>query len=127
MPIAKVDTEQRLAFGWASIALDDSGNPVIDHQGDIIPVAELEKAAYTYVAKSRDASEMHERRGVATLVESIVVTDEKRDAMGIGGGPTGWWVGYHVDDDKVWSAVKTGELSEFSIGGTAKPEAIGNA
>ena len=107
--------------------MDDNGDPVIDHQGDVIPVAELEKAAYRYVAKSRDATEMHERRGVATLVESIILTDEKRKSMGITGGPTGWWVGYRVTDDKVWGAVKAGELTEFSIGGSAKPEALHDA
>ena len=123
VPIAKMDTEQRLAFGWASVVLDANGTPVIDHQEDRIAVGELEKAAYSYVEKSRAASEMHDKMGVAELVESCVITPEKRTAMGLdGNGITGWWVGFRVLDSAVWEKVKRGQLSEFSIGGSARRE-----
>lgn len=122
--IAKVDDERRLAFGWASVAVDAEGRPVIDHQGDYIPVLELERAAYDYVVKSRDASEMHGRRGVATLVESVVMTPEKYAAMGMPRGPVGWWVGFKVHDDSVWTGVKDGTYREFSIGGSGTRKAV---
>ncbi len=127
--VAKVDAEQRLAFGWASVAVDAAGRPVIDHQGDLIPVEELERAAYDYVIRSRDASEMHGRRGVATLVESVVLTPEKYAALGLPIGPLGWWVGFRVTDDAVWQRVKAGDFREFSIGGSAtrKPVAVEGA
>lgn len=127
--VAKVDAEQRLAFGWASVAIDAEGRPVIDHQGDLIPVAELERAAYRYVITSRDASEMHGRRGVAQLIESVVLTPEKYAALGLPIGPSGWWVGFHVNDDAVWQRVKSGDFREFSIGGSAtrKPVAVEGA
>jgi len=125
VPIAKTDTEQRLAFGWASVVLDANGDPVIDHQEDRIAAGELERAAYSYVEKSRTASEMHDRMGVAELVESCVITPEKRTAMGLdGNGITGWWVGFRVLDSSVWEKVKRGELSEFSIGGSARRESV---
>lgn len=127
--VAKVDAEQRLAFGWASVAVDAAGRPVIDHQGDLIPVEELERAAYQYVVTSRDASEMHGRRGVAQLVESVVLTPEKYAALGLPLGPSGWWVGFRVTDDAVWQRVKAGDFREFSIGGSAtrKPVAVEGA
>ena len=125
IPISKVSEEKRLAFGWASVIIDADGDAVIDHQSDRISIPELEKAAYEYVQKSRQSTEMHVRKGVAELVESVVITPEKREAMGIDGeGITGWWVGFRVNDSSVWSKVKSGDYREFSIGGTAKRRSV---
>lgn len=122
--IEKTDDDQRLVFGWASVAVGDDGAPVVDHDGDIIPVQELEKAAYDFVLHSGQASDAHERAGIGQLVESMVITDEKRDRMGFGKGRSGWWVGFKVHDDKVWKLVKSGDYSEFSIEGEAQSETI---
>ena len=64
---------------------------------------------------------MHERGGVAVLVESCVFTKEKMWAIGIPDGliPEGWWIGFKVLDDDVWQKVKDGEYSMFSIEGEA--------
>ena len=121
--IAKIAEDQRLVFGFASVAATVDGVSVEDSQGDVIPAAVLEKAAYDYVLRSRDASLSHERRGVARLVESFVVTEQKLEAMGLsvaGGSPAGLWVGFKVDNEDVWKDVKSGKLSMFSIGGTAR-------
>lgn len=125
IPISKVNEEKRLAFGWASVIIDADGDAVIDHQSDRISIPELEKAAYEYVQKSRQSTEMHVRKGVAELVESVVITPEKREAMGIdGAGVSGWWVGFRVNDSSVWDKVKSGDYREFSIGGTAKRRSV---
>ena len=65
---------------------------------------------------------MHERGGVATLVESVVFTEEKQRAMGIPEGtlPVGWWIGFKVLDADVWEKVKDGTYSMFSIEGEAE-------
>jgi hypothetical protein len=121
VPISKLSPDRRLAFGWASVVLDADGATVVDHQDDRISVPELEKAAYAYVQESRQSTEMHMKKGVAELVESCVITPEKREAMGIAAeGISGWWVGFRVNDADVWQKVKDGIYSEFSIGGTAK-------
>jgi hypothetical protein len=122
--VEKLDAEQRVAFGWASVATADDGTAIVDKQGDIIPTAELERAAYEFVESGRRPAEMHERQGVGRLVESFVVTAEKRAALGMPAGREGWWVGFRVDDDAVWNRVKAGELSEFSIGGEAVREVV---
>jgi len=31
--------------------------------------------------------------------------------------PSGWWVGFKVQDPEVWAKVKTGERTGFSIHG----------
>ena len=119
--IRKIDDDQHLVFGWANISVTTNGETVLDLQEDIIEPEELEQAAYNFVLESRDGGEMHEQTGVATLVESVVLTEEKQMAMGIPAGfvPVGWWVGFKVEDEEVWQKVKTGEYSMFSIGGTA--------
>jgi hypothetical protein len=119
VPITKVDEAQRLALGFASSATLNH-QPIVDHHQDVIGVAELEKAGYHYVENSRVAGEMHEKLGVGTLVESVVLTSEKRRAMGLpDDGHSAWWIGFRVTDDETWAKVAKGELKEFSIGGEA--------
>lgn len=122
---AKVDADKRLAFGWAYVA-DDDGQVVVDRSGDFVDkvsLPELEDAAYRYVLDSREADEMHVvLTGVAKVVESVMITPEKLKAMGLEGGRTGWWVGFKVEDEEVWSKVKSGEYSAFSIRGRGRRE-----
>ena len=117
--IQKVDSERRILFGWANVAVDENNRAVVDSDNDTIPIDELEQAAYRYVEFSRTGGEMHERAGVANLIESMVFTPEKSELLGISGLPQGWWVGFRVIDDDVWQKVKSGQYSMFSIGGRA--------
>ncbi len=128
LAIRKTDNEQRLVFGFLSVAVDEHGNPIIDSQDDVIDPAELEKAAYEFVLTSRKAGDVHERvEGIGRLVESMVFTPEKVAKLGIPDGilpKCGWWVGFKIDDDQVWEKVKSGEYQGFSIGGQAIREEI---
>lgn len=123
--IVKVDEEKRLVFGWASVIKDTQDKVLLDRQDDFIDSEdELEKAAYEYVLKSRDGGEMHIRKGVSTMVESVVLSKEKQAALGIPSGtiPVGWWVGFKVNDERVWGEVKKGGYVGFSVHGTGKRE-----
>lgn len=123
---SKLDTDKRLAFGWASVT-KVNGTPIVDKQGDYIDLGDLEEAAYTYVHSSRVGGDMHKRAEsmqgpsaykVSDMVESIVFTPEKIEAMGLPREfPQGWWVGYRVHDDETWDLVKKGERTGFSIHG----------
>lgn len=123
--IAKTHDEQ-LVFGWLSVSVNKAGELIEDSQGDIIEPHELEKAAYDFTLFSRQAGEMHERIGIGKLVESMVFTVEKQQALGIPEGvlPVGWWVGFKIDDTDTWAKVKSGELSAFSIGGKGQREVV---
>ena len=121
----KADDERRLAFGFASVAEVD-GQPVVDSQGDVISIDELETAAYNFVADSRTAGLMHEKTGVATLIESFVITPEKAEIFGLDNVPFGWFVGFKVTDDATWQRIKSGELGMFSIGGRANRKELNN-
>lgn len=124
--IAKSDDEKMLAFGWANISIRSDGEVIEDWQEDIIEPADLENAAYEFVRLYREGGEMHERGGVATLVESVVFTEEKCKAMGIPEGtlPVGWWIGFKVLDKDVWEKVKDGTYSMFSIEGEAERKEV---
>jgi Putative phage serine protease XkdF len=119
---AKADADKQQIFGWASVVEVD-GQPVVDLQGDYISNEEMEKAGYEYVMKSRKGGDMHLRDDwqpiqKSEMIESFIVTPEKRDAMGLPDSvPSGWWVGFQVRDPEVWSKVKSGERTGFSIHG----------
>lgn len=117
--ITKVDEDQRLVYGWFSV-IEKGGDPVIDLQGDIISEIELEKMAHQFVLNSRDAGEMHVRKNIGTLIESIVFTKEKQKALGIDLGKIGWFGGFFIENDDVWKKIKKGEYPAFSIGGVAE-------
>lgn len=145
IPIAKRDEDKRLVFGWMYKSTDENGRILVDKHDDFMLPEDLEEAAYTYVDSSRVGGVMHLRnkhlagvskgeRGAvvidskdapyaaASLVESMVFTPEKCEALGIAKSaiPNGaWWVGYRVNDDRVWGAVKDGRLKGFSIHGAA--------
>lgn len=120
--ITKSDDDKHLAFGWANVAIRADGEEIEDWQEDIIEPEELENAAYQYVLLYREGGEMHERGGAAVLVESVVFTEEKMQAMGIPAGtlPIGWWIGFKVTDEDVWEKVKDGTYPMFSIEGEAE-------
>lgn len=120
--ITKANDDKMLAFGWANVAVTADGERIEDWQHDIIEPEELENAAYNFVELYREGGEMHERGGVAVLIESVVFTEEKMKAMGIPAGalPVGWWIGFKVLDEDVWEKVKSGEYPMFSIEGEAQ-------
>jgi hypothetical protein len=124
--IRKLDEDRQQCFGWCSVVKID-GKDVVDKQGDIIDIDEVERAAYEYMMSSRAGGDMHRRADdgsvhkVAEVIESFVVTPEKRDVMGMPDNtPLGWWIGMHVTDADTWSQVKKGERSGFSIHGVGK-------
>jgi hypothetical protein len=120
--LRKIDEDQRLAFGYASVVAKADGEPVVDSQGDVIEPDELERAAYAFVAAGGTGGVMHTRTRVATIVESCVINAAKLEAMGLEKDalPPGWWIGMRVDDADVWKRVKDGELRAFSIGGKGR-------
>lgn len=114
--IAKIDKDKQQVFGWVTLATKN-GKPVTDRQGDVISVEEMEQMAYSFVLNCREAGEMHEKVGVGKLVESMVFSKEKQEAMGIDLGMEGWWCGFQVTDKDTWQQVKDGKLTAFSIHG----------
>ena len=122
---AKADEDKQQVFGWASVVEVD-GQPVVDLQGDYISVDEMERAGYSYVQKSRKGGDMHLRDNwqpiqKSEMIESFIVTPEKRAAMGLPDSvPSGWWVGFQVQDQSLWNDIREGRRTGFSIHGHGK-------
>lgn len=126
--LAKIDDDKKQVFGWAYQTHDAAGQVIVDKSGEFIDdTDELEAAAYSFVVKSRTGGVDHRKNEdmtpykVGTMIESVVFTPEKIAKMGIPAGvvPSGWWVGFQVEDDQTWHDVKAGKKLAFSIQGKA--------
>jgi len=140
-PISKRDEDKRLVFGWMYLPTDKDGKTIVDKHDDFMLPEDLEETAYKYVDTSRIGGVLHLRDShlvkkddnpvkVMSLVESMVFTPEKCEALGIAKNavPDGaWWVGYRVNNDRVWDSVKDGTLSAFSVHGRAKRVPVSKA
>jgi hypothetical protein len=123
LKITKYSDEEQLVFGWASVAKDATGVRPLDWQGDYIDAADLETAVYKFNLEFRESNDMHQPNSVnGSLVESVMFTKEKMQAMGIPEGvvPEGWWVGFKIDDKVAYQKVKAGIYKMFSIEGSGQ-------
>jgi len=108
-----------LVYAWASV-IEKNGEPVVDFQGDIIEEADLEKAAFDFMAEYRDVGDMHDEMGVGTVVGSMVFTKELQKSLGIDLGQVGWLVVLKVTNEEVKKKIADGEYPMLSIGGEAE-------
>ncbi len=121
--VAKAAPTGKTVWAWASV-IEEDGKPVIDHQGDMISEAELEKAFDGFMENSRDVGLMHNSVGHGRVTQGLVFTKELQQALGIDLGRVGSLVKIQVDDPEVQKRVASGELRELSIGGTGKRKKI---
>lgn len=118
--IYKAREDEQLVSGWANVSVNADGSLPLDWQDDIIAPETLEKAANNFMLDYRASGVMHDGDAVGTVVESIVFTKEKQQAIGIPEGtiPQGWFITVKVHDPKVFAKVKDGTYKMFSIQGT---------
>ncbi|HJU15722.1 MAG TPA: DUF6582 domain-containing protein [Stellaceae bacterium] len=96
VPIAKVDAEQRMVWGYAS-------TPARDDQGEIVTLAALNAALPDYM-RFANIREMHQLSAVGVAKEAAV--DDR-----------GLFLGAKVVDPLAWDKVREGVYKGFSIGG----------
>ena len=120
--VYKAREDEGLVSGWANVAINKDGSVPLDWQDDVIAPETLEKAAISFMMDYRGSGEMHRGDSKGTVVESIVFTKEKQQALGIPEGvvPEGWFITVKVHDPEVFAKVKDGTYKMFSIQGTAK-------
>lgn len=117
--VTKVDTEQRIVYGFASV-VTKGGEVVVDRQGDVITAEEMEKAATNFMLGARNGLTMHKGEPTTTIVHSMPLTKQVMDAFGISSDKEGWLIAVKVHDDDTWDRMKKGEFTGFSIGGRAR-------
>lgn len=95
-PIAKVDAEQRMVWGYAS-------TEALDEQGEIVKREALEAALGDYM-RFANIREMHRPSAVGVAREATI--DDK-----------GLYLAAKIVDDEAWEKVVQGVYKGFSIGG----------
>lgn len=129
--ISKLDDDKQLVYGWMYVTHDTNGEIVVDKSGDFVDtIDELDDAVVDFVLHSRTGGVDHSRDDedspvqASRLVESIVFSPEKIEALGLpeGAVPNGWWAGWKVDDPEVWADVKSGKYKSFSVHGSGVRE-----
>lgn len=115
-------TDEGLVSGWANVSLNADGTVPLDWQDDIIRPEELEKAAIEFMMDYRGSGVMHQGDEQGSVVESMVFTKEKQQAIGIPEGvvPEGWFITVKVTNPEVFAKVKAGQYKMFSIQGSSR-------
>lgn len=125
-PIQKLDEEERLVIGWASV-ISKGGEPLVDRQGDVISAEELERAFIDYALTARVGKRMHEGEKTADFVFGLPLTKRYQDMLGVEMPMEGFFGVWKVHCPETWEAVRDGRLAAFSIGGSAMREEIADA
>ncbi len=97
VPIAKVDDDERMVYGYAT-------TEALDNQGEIIKIDAVKNALDEYM-KFANVREMHQPSAVGVC--KMATVDSK-----------GLYVGIKVVDDSAWKKVKEEVYKGFSIGGS---------
>ena len=120
------DEEKRIVTGAVMIPnleiirMDAEGNPYFVY----FTKETIEKAQEVFAKYGRTKATNTEHQEIelqgATVVESWIVKDpsnDKSNALGFDVPANTWMVSYKVDNYELWSKVKSGEVSGFSIEG----------
>lgn len=114
-PILKTDTEKRIVYGIVYSPNEE------DAHGDFATEAEIEKACYNFMKKSKTDSvdKQHDLDTAQNLFigENWIV--KNNDALfpeEVGA----WAVGIKVENDEIWKSVKSGEFTGISMYGYAE-------
>lgn len=97
-----------------------------DSQGDIYSHDEVRKAAHEYMEMAGNLGKQHREivaKDKLRILESYIApVDFEQDGEQVAKGT--WLLGIRVVDDDLWSGIKKGEFTGFSIGGQAfrRPE-----
>jgi cation transport regulator ChaB len=117
--VLKLDSERRIAWGWASVSTV-KGELVTDLQGDMITPDEMEKMADRFMLSARTAKAMHEGNQIGEVIHSLPLTAELAKAFGFETDREGWIIGMKIHDDDTWKGFQEGRYRAFSIGGKAR-------
>lgn len=111
VPIIKSKGDQQIVYGVVS-------EPnTIDLQGDRLSKEEIEKACHRFMLTSQKIGKEHEGPAKADIIESYIAPMDFTC-----GGQTvrkgSWVMAVKIHDPDLWAAVKSGDITGFSIAGT---------
>ncbi|MGG3131336.1 XkdF-like putative serine protease domain-containing protein [Bacillus pumilus] len=110
--IAKAGDAQRLVYG---IVYEPN---VADAHGDYMTPEEIEKAAHGFLKDAREIDKQHDfQGGVGEVVESYIAPSDFE--MGDEVIKKGSWVLVTKASDEIWEQIQKGEITGYSMAGTA--------
>jgi len=112
-PFEILSEDDRIVAGWASVE-------ILDSQGDIIPIEEIERAMYILMDRGGQILYGHGNKPIGKILKWDIRKHPEADANGL-------WVVAKIYkdyplDDEVWRLVKEGQLKGFSIGAQGRKE-----
>ena len=130
-PLIKDDSNHCL-FGMAYVAKELDGKQVYDHSGEFVKeenFEDLELATYLFNIAYRQSDIRHSCIAKGYLIDSMVFTREKVEAMRkaevlSGDIALGVWMGFWFPEDEDWNVIKEMESPMFSLYGTAIKELV---
>lgn len=124
--------DNHLLFGWAYVAQKINGEQVYDHSGEHVrkeDFQDLEMATYIFNIAYRQSDIRHDCVAKGYLIDSMVFTKEKIEAMKksghlVGDIAQGVWMGFWFPEDDDWKIIKDMKAPMFSLYGSAVKEII---
>lgn len=115
--IYKSDTpDQQIAYAAVLVP----GEP--DSDGDVVSAAKVEEVAHDWLLNYRNIDLMHTLSSAESDVVESYITPAEMD-VGDYTLPAGTWVmACKVNSDAIWAAIKSGQLTGYSIMGVRKAE-----
>jgi hypothetical protein len=111
VPIIKSKGDQQIVYGVVSEP------DTIDLQGDRLSREEIEKACHKFMLTSQKIGKEHEGPAKADIIESYIAPLDFTC-----GGQTvrkgSWVMAVKIHDPDLWAAVKSGDITGFSIAGS---------
>lgn len=110
--------EERVVIGIVLEPTKELNKP--DTQRDVYTADEVKKAAYNFMQNYQNVGLQHQADisdRVHVILNWIALEDTLIGGQSVAKGT--WLMGVRVQDDDLWSAVKSGEITGFSIGGMA--------
>lgn len=109
--------EKRLVYG----VVYEPDTP--DAHNDMMDAEEIEKAAHTFLKEYRNIDKQHDfQSGCGEVVESYVAPQDFQ--VGDETITKGSWVLVTKADEETWESIKRGEITGYSMAGTAEVEEV---
>jgi len=130
-PMIKDDSNHCL-FGWAYVAKDLDNKQIVDHSEEFVKeedFEDLELATYLFNIAFRQSDIRHSCIAKGLLIDSMVFTKEKVEAMRKskllkGDIALGVWMGFWFPEDEDWDEIQKMDAPMFSLYGSAIKELI---
>lgn len=115
IPIFKADQSKQIVYG---VVLSPNE---VDAQDDWMTSDDIEKAAHTYLSKSRIVGSGHTKKVEGANVVESYIAPQDFQTQGQYGSQTvkqgSWVLAVKILDPQEWKKVQTGEYTGFSVGG----------